>query len=151
MKRQRLLKSVMLGVAICSLLAVGAYAQRGHYYPVRLPGVDHHGNLSSEYGAHARLKLVCNTHHRTFCATARGHVKNLSGHRQIYHNRIALALRELFNGNNTNIPLSAIQITKDQYTVQKGSLWHHHRASCSAIVCGRINVNGGGGYPNGPA
>lgn len=146
MTRQTLAKRAVLGLAICSLLAAGAYAQRGHSYQVRLPGVNHQGNLSFEYGGHTRVKIVCNTHHRTFCATARGYVKNLSGRPQVYHNRIAVAVRDL--ASNFKIPLNAIQITKDEYRVQKGSLWHHHRATATAILCGRVNLNGGGGgYP----
>jgi hypothetical protein len=142
MLQQHRLKTVVLGLSICAALSAAAYASRTTYHPIRIPGVNRHGNLDLAYGGLANVKLVYNTHDRTFCATGRTYVLNLSGHRQVYDNRIAVGLRHLLPAR---VPPSAITITEDRYVVERGShpLTLHARppALAHAIICGTIGGN----------
>jgi hypothetical protein len=146
MLRQLLLKRVVLSLSLCAVLSAGVYASRTTYHPIRIPGVNRHGNLDLAYGGLANVKLVYSTHDRTFCATARTYVLNLSGHRQVYYNRLAVGLRHLLPHR---LPPSAVTITEDRYVVEQGShpLALHARppALAHAIICGHV---GGGGNPD---
>jgi len=139
MRQTRVLKSVVLGLAVSGILMASAHASRTTYHRIHLPGVDHYGNLSRECGGSVRVKLVCDTRYHRFCATADGYVKNKSHHRQCYYDRLAVGLAPI--AQRFNIPLHLIRITKDEYCVEKGSFFHHHRARCKAIVCGELNGN----------
>jgi len=133
------LKRTLFATTILTIAGAAAFASRTTYHQARLPGVSRYGHLDLRNGGLARVKLMYDTHRRTFCATAMTYVRNLSGHRQVYHNRLAVGLRHIALASR--IPPRAIRITEDRYTVQRGSHFPAATARADAIVCGEVRGN----------